>query len=276
MQRAINTRLSHPQLDLIEAARHCAEIGFEAVELTVEPSGPLTPAADEKTCRRLHQDLRDVGLGATSLTGGPGPAPSLGAPDEDERERARAGILAMLDRAMWLGARAIVVEPGFVGGWNAAKPRSRYADTLYQTYESLRGLTFEAEARGVSIALRNVNLLGRFLLSPVETAELIDRVNSPWVGVCLDTGLALSTGYPEDWVSSLGPRIVRVRVSDYDLSRGGPDAICDPCDGDVDWPAVMQALADVGYDGALIYDGAGDPADIKQRLDRLMAMRSGA
>lgn len=296
MRRAINTRVFGPQVDPAEAARRCAEVGFEGMELTIEPEVPLTSGTDEKTCRRLRQDIRDAGVRVTSLTMRDHREASYGSPVEAERERARAMTLAMLDRAMWLGAGAIVVVPAIVGEWNAPRPKTTYAEALHRTYESLRDLVYEAEARGVSIAIRNVNLLARFLLSPVETADLIDRVNSPWLGVCLDTGCAMSTGYPDDWIRSLGPRIVCVHLSDYDLSRIGPDALCPPFDGDIDWPAVMEALVEVGYDGPLVWDGPlprdglltpdgpltrddqlahdGEPnaAEIKQRLDRLLAM----
>ena len=49
-------------------------------------------------------------------------------------------------------------------------------------------------------------------------------------------------------------------------------------DGDVDWPAVRQALADVGYTGSATVElDGGDEAylrDVSQRLDRLVLGRS--
>ena len=49
-------------------------------------------------------------------------------------------------------------------------------------------------------------------------------------------------------------------------------------DGDVDWPAVRQALADVGYNGSATVElKGGDEAylrDVSRRVDRLILGRA--
>ena len=183
------------------------------------------------------------------------------------------GRIREIVRAAWLGAEAILVVPAVVGAWDSPTLQTPYADALNHTHDALSALAGEAEGRSVVIAVENVNVYSRFLLSPVETADLIDRVNSPWVGVYFDTANVLPTGYPQDWIATLGPRIRRVHIKDFDLSQRGMEGFCAPFDGDVDWPAVMQALADAGYTGPLTYEGTGDLPDIKARLDKLIAMQ---
>ena len=108
--------------------------------------------------------------------------------------------------------------PGVVGRWNAREPAVRYEDALLYAHDALRALSFEAEARNVIIGIENV--WNRFLLSPVEMRELIDQVNSAWVRVYLDVGNVLKFGYPQDWIDSLGSRIIRVHAKDYRLEVG--------------------------------------------------------
>ncbi len=175
----------------------------------------------------------------------------------------------MLDRAAWIGTDAILVVPAVVGRAGDATPTTRYADALNRTYDALAQLRFEAEDRGVRIALENV--WNRFLLSPIETAGLIDRLATPWIGVYFDTGNVMPFGYPEDWIATLGPRIVRVHLKDYALARPGPDGFCPLGEGDVNWPAVITALkTHAGYKGPMTYEGPGDPNEIAQRLDTIL------
>ena len=105
-----------------------------------------------------------------------------------------------------------------------------------------------------------------FLLSPVEMRDLVDRVGSPWVQVCLDTAAVQRHGFPADWVETLGRRIVNVHATD----RRQSDA-CLPGDGEVDWPAVAGALHRTGYTGPLVCMNAGDLNEMARRLDQILA-----
>lgn len=77
----------------------------------------------------------------------------------------------------------------------------------------------------------------------------IDQFDTPHVGSYFDAGNVLATGYPEHWIPILGERIKRVHFKDYRRAVGSVDGFCDLLSGDVNWPAVMQALSEIGYDG---------------------------
>jgi hexulose-6-phosphate isomerase len=197
---------------------------------------------------------------------------NYGSAEEADRRLARDLTGRMLDRAAALGAGAILVVPAVVGMAGEARMRVAYADAHHRTFDALSALRHEAESRSVTIAIENV--WNRFLLSPMEMADLIDQVNSPFVGVYFDVGNVLALGYPEDWIATLGGRIARVHVKDYNLSRPGMDGFCGLGEGDINWPGVIEALRSVGYAGPLTYEGSGEPVEIHRRLSNILAGRA--
>ena len=250
-------------------AASAARAGFEAIELTMDGEGLLTALSTQEQCSQITRVLQDAGLRIASLAGGLFREFSYTDPDPAMRQKARDLTRSGLDLASWLGTDALLVVPGVVGGWNDPVPRTGYADALARSFEMLCKLREDAEDHGISIAIENV--WNRFLLSPVEMRDLIDRINSPWVGAYFDIGNAMAFGYPQDWIEVLGRRIVRVHAKDYDLGRSGIDGFnCRLQEGSVDWPAVVAALEQAGYQGPMTYEGQGDPADIARRLRRIL------
>jgi hexulose-6-phosphate isomerase len=113
--------------------------------------------------------------------------------------------------------------------------------------ELIGGAIPQAKKLGVTLSIENV--WNKFLLSPLEMAAFIDQFDDPIVGAYFDAGNALATGYPEQWIRILGKRISRVHFKDYRRAVGSVDGFVDLLSGDVDWPAVMAALREVGYTG---------------------------
>jgi hexulose-6-phosphate isomerase len=270
MNAAINAWTFPPQTPPLSKSRWAATAGFAGCELVVSDEGPLRPDPCERVCaarparrqpRRAHRRPRDGLFWRFNYA----------APTRADRQRAHELTLQLLDRAAAAQAGAVLVVPAVVGKAGDPRPGVTYSDALLRTYDALAELRFAAEARAVVLALENV--WNRFLLSPVEAADLLDRINSPYVGFYLDTGNLLPYGYPEDWIATLGGRIARVHAKDYDLQRPGPAGFCPLGSGSVNWPAVVRALAACGYDGPLTYEGPGDPGEVCRRLKNILAGR---
>jgi hexulose-6-phosphate isomerase len=71
------------------------------------------------------------------------------------------------------------------------------------------------------------------------------------VGSYFDVGNVLAVGYPEHWIKILGRQIRRVHLKDYRRAVGSVDGFVEILSGDVNWPAVMESLRTVGYNGWL-------------------------
>jgi hexulose-6-phosphate isomerase len=266
---SINAWTFDPGLDARALADAAARSAAEAIELTFGTEGLLTDHSTQQDCREIATAMADKGLRIASLATALFWQVNYGHEDPAVRQRAEDLTRTGLDLAAWLGTDALLVVPAVVGRWNDPAPRIAYGDALDRTCEALARLRHDAEDRGVQIGLENV--WNRFLLSPRELRDLLDRINSPWVGAYFDIGNVLAFGYPRDWIRTLGRRIVRVHAKDYDLARTGPEGFnCALGEGSVDWPAVVAALREVGYDGPVTYEGRADAADAVVRLRKIL------
>jgi L-ribulose-5-phosphate 3-epimerase len=268
MQKGISASTFDVSVPLAEAAKQTAAAGFRVFEAVVTESGALRIDADQAAYREAGEAIRAAGLEVGALACDLHWNCSFTSPDSRERMRAHELAVALLDRARWIGAPVVIVVPGVIGRPDEKAPRARYTDALTRAASALRRLWPEGELRGVQIAIENA--CSRFLLSPVEMRELIDQVNSPWVGACFDVGNVRHIGYPQDWIATVARRIARVRLRDYRIGGPGTAGDCPLGEGDVDWPAVMTALKNAEYEGPLVYEGPGDPKDISARMDRII------
>jgi len=146
-------------------------------------------------------------------------------------------------------------------------------DHAYDTsQEAIRRLIPIAAETGVVIAVENV--WNNLFVDPRHFAHFIDSFQSPWVKAYLDLGNHVKYSRTEHWVAILGKRIAKCHVKDFKLNpnrRGGE--FVDIRDGSVDWPAVRQALDDVGYDGWMTIEGSGGLSleEQNRRLDLILA-----
>lgn len=268
MYAAINTWTFPEQTRPGEQIMAAASAGFSGIELVVSVDGALRFDSPSSECAALARQAQDCGIRICGLASAAFWKINYGSHDEAVRRQACELTLHALDRAAELRAEAILVIPAVPCRYDEYRMQVRYSDALKRTLEGLLSLRSEAEARQVAIAIENV--WNRFLLSPVEFAQLIDRVGSPFVGAYFDVGNVVAFGFPEDWIATLGRRIKRVHAKDYNVTKGGLSGFCPLGEGSVDWLKVAAALREVGYDGPLTYEGGGDLADIRRRLLKIL------
>ena len=159
---------------------------------------------------------------------------------------------------------AILVHPGQLS------VQGTYQQAWDNLVGTLRDLVPVAERYQVAIGLENV--WNKFLLSPKEMREIVDEINSDWVGVYLDTANMMAYGYPEHWIRELGNRIKRVHLKDFNR---GEHRFVNLLDGDTDWSTVMRELRSVGYTDSVIHEVGGDreaQIDLAERMRKIVSM----
>jgi L-ribulose-5-phosphate 3-epimerase len=99
-----------------------------------------------------------------------------------------------------------------------------------------------------------------------------------------DVGNVVTQEWPEHWIRTLGPRIVKVHVKEYSRKirdERGPSAgfQVELMAGDSDWPVTMAALDAVGYTGWLIAEQYRPPnitdaewlGGVSKKMDDILA-----
>ena len=227
--------------------RMAKEAGYDGVEVALDETGEISLTSTQADMAAVREAADRHSIALYSVASGLYWKYSLSADDPAEREKARSVVAKQLQVAAWLGCDTILIIPGSVKcGFSADAPIVPYQLVYDRALAAIRELAPVAEKLGVAIGLENV--WNQFLLSPLEMRDLIDQAGSTAVGAYFDAGNVLAFGYPDQWIRILGSRIRKVHIKDYRTAVGGLAGFVDLLAGDVDFPAVMAALRDVGYD----------------------------
>lgn len=199
----------------------------------------------------------------------------LSHPDPKVRENGLNGLLQAIKDSKAYGGTTVLLVVGVVN------KEISYADAYTRTQEEIKKALPLATELGIKIAFENV--WNMFLLSPLEFARYIDEFQNPQVGAYFDVGNVVNYGWPEQWIKTLGKRILKVDVKEYSRARrdkNGPYAgFGAPLgEGDCDWPAVLKALAEVGITeawGTAEVTGGGKErlTDISTRMDKILQIK---
>jgi len=252
------------------AAKAARAAGFDGIELCIGESGVLTPATDEATCRAYAAAVAREGLALRTLASGMSWGCSPTHPDAAVRRKAIELHQAALQRAAWLGCRAMLFVPGAVViPWAADYKPVRYDRAVAWAREAVGELGATAARVGVDLAVENV--WNGLFYSPLELAEFVDSFRNPRVGVYFDVGNVLNhQQWPPHWIELLGARIRAVHVKDFKLSVGTLAGFCDLLAGDVPFPEIMAALRGIGYDGTLTAEMMPPDATLLERTSKAM------
>lgn len=182
-----------------------------------------------------------------------------------------AGLKTSFRNASFWGADTVLLVPGVVN------PDTSYQEAWDRSQAQIRKMIPLAEEVKVIIAVEEV--WNKFLLSPLEFARYIDEFRSPWVRAYFDVGNVVLYGYPQDWIRTLGKRIVKLHMKDFSFRENQTikKRVADFVmlrEGDIDWKEVYRALAEIGYQGSATVelDGGGKAylEDVSRRFDLIL------
>ncbi|MDH5398465.1 MAG: sugar phosphate isomerase/epimerase [Cyclobacteriaceae bacterium] len=194
-------------------------------------------------------------------------------PDAGVRAKGLDGLKTAIKDAKAYGSSTVLLVPGRV------TKEVAYDVAYKRSQDEIRKVLPMAEEYGVKIAIENV--WNMFLFSPLEMARYIDELESDWVGAYFDVGNIVNYGWPEHWIRILGKRIIKVDIKEYSRAirdKEGPSAGFRPKlgEGDCDWPEVVKALEEVGYNGwtsAEVRGGGEDRLrEISQNMDKILGL----
>ena len=167
----------------------------------------------------------------------------------------------------------MLVVPGTVSGFSPGSPITHYQTAYDNALKSLEELRAATTSTGVSIGIENV--WNKFLFSPIEFRDFLDKANNPLVGCYFDVANIIITGHAEHWIDILGKHVKKIHFKDFKREVATIDGFCDLLDGDVDYPAVMKSLRAIGYNGpvtAEFFNAEADLPKISAAMDKIAAM----
>ena len=238
------------------------DTGFECIEAQT--------VTDPRAAEEIKKAAEDTGINIHSVMNMAHWEFPFSSADPAVVAKGMEGMKTSLHNAKLWGAETVLLVPAVVN------PQTRYADAWTRSQANIRQLIPLAAELKVIIAIEEV--WNKFLLSPLEFARYLDEFNSPWVRAYLDVGNMVLYGYPQDWIRTLGKRIVRVHLKDFKVKSKGfspfEAEFVNLGEGDIDWSEVKKALAEVKYSGPVTCElNPGDEAylrDLSARVDRLV------
>ncbi len=248
MKKGINFWSFQENTPLETAAKLAKDAGFDGIEFCMAQSGPLGLNSKDADILSVKRMTEDIGLEIPSLASWVPWEHSLTSNNSKDREIAKDVIKKLINAGALLGVDTVLVVPGYVGvDFVPGTEICKYDEVYDRSQEAIASL--EPFARDHNVVMGIENVWNKFLLSPLEFRTFVDSFNSDFVGVYFDVGNVLLTGYPEHWIEILGQRIKKVHFKDYRREPGGFGAFVDLLAGDVNYPAVMEAFKEIGYDG---------------------------
>lgn len=251
MKKGINIWSFRGGLSAREYINMAKDAGYDGIEFALDETGVITLESSDDEIREIKRIAEGEGLDTPSLASGLYWKYPLTSSNEEIRKKSMDIVKKQLDAAALLGADTILVVSGLVGADFIPGCEVTEYDVAYdRSLEALTQLKEYAEKVKVNIGLENV--WNKFLLSPLEMRDYIDKIDSPYVGAYFDVGNVVYSGYPEHWIKILGSRIKKVHFKDFKARVGNINGFVDLLSGDVNYPGVMEQLEKVGYDDYVI------------------------
>ncbi len=262
LKKAVHLGMITGNLPILDRFKLAKDLGFDGLEVDSpgESKAEILKARDA------------TGLGIADVIDSVHWKDALSDPDPAVRARGLEGLKTALHDCRDFGCTSVLLVPGVV------TKQISYADAYARSQSEIRKAVPLAEQLEVKIAIENV--WNQFLLSPLEAARYVDEFQSPAVGWHFDVGNIVNYGWPEQWIRILNKRIAKIHVKEFSRAKRDKEGLWKGFDvelmeGDCDWPAVMQALDEVGYQGWLIAEILGGDArrlqNIAERMDRILA-----
>jgi len=235
--------------------------GFEAIEMQTIAS------ADEAA--EIRDAAAKAGLRIHSVMNSDHWKMPLSSADPAVVSGSVKGMETSMRNAKLWGADTVLLVPAVVDA------QTSYQDAWTRSQRVIRERLLPL-AKELNVVIGIEEVWNKFLLSPLEFARYVDEFESPLVRAYFDVGNVVFYGYPQDWIRTLGPRIVKVHVKDFSLDRsGGKFTWKNVGEGDIDWVDVRRALSEVKYNGYITTEVSGGDAayltDLSARLDRFLA-----
>jgi L-ribulose-5-phosphate 3-epimerase len=257
IRKAVLFSMLPTSMSVAERFQLAHDAGFEQVECGTTP--------DVSKAEELLAGAKQANIRIHSVMNSDHWRFPLSSPDPAVVAKCVDGMETSIRNAKLWGADTVLLVPAVVN------PEVSYHDAWERSQQQIRKMIPLAKESKVIIAVEEV--WNKFLLSPLEFARYVDDFNSPWVKAYFDVGNVVFYGYPQDWIRTLGSRIVKLHFKDFRFRKGLTEFV-NLQEGDIDWKQIHAALASIGYQGSATVELKNGDADylkdVSRRVDSIL------
>jgi len=219
-----------------------AEHGFDGIEPTFLHGKLPSPERHFEDARILRSIADSRRIRIPSMRGGRNFWTSAASGDENIRTGGIEHARRALEVLSVTGGDVLLVVPGEL------TPAVSYEEHWKRAVKFARSIGDIAAAMGMRIGLENTE--AGFPANLEDWKLFLREIDHDHVGMYLDVGNIVwqDVGEPAEWIRSLSPWIERIHFKDAYRS----ERLVQLLEGEVPWPAVMQALRDIDYRGWII------------------------
>jgi hexulose-6-phosphate isomerase len=230
------------------------KLGMEGVE--VDSPGAFDKdelkAASQKTGVKIHGVIDSVHWRDT-----------LSDPDEAVRARGLAALRGAIEDAAFFESDTVLLVPGVVKG------SVTYEQCYERSQAEIKKVLPLAAERKIKILIETVG--NNFITKPEQMISFVNDLASPWAGAYFDCSNMIRHGVSSaEWIRRLGKMMVKFDFKGFSKTKGRVPI----GEGDEDWPEVLKALGEIGYDGWATSEVSGggerELADIAARMKRVL------
>jgi hexulose-6-phosphate isomerase len=261
IKKAVEFEMLPKSMSIADRFQLARDVGFEQIECPTMPDqheADEAKKAAEKTGLRIHSVMNMAHWEYP-----------LSSADPAVVAKSVKGMETSLRNAHFWGADTVLLVPAVVNA------QTSYHDAWVRSQEQIRKLIPMAQDLKVIIGVEEV--WNKFLLSPLEFVRYIDEFSSPWIRAYFDVGNVVIFGYPQDWIRTLGKRIVKLHIKDFKFQKREVAEWVPLREGEINWPEVYKALAEIGYTGSATVElDGGNEAYLREVNKRFDLILSGA
>jgi L-ribulose-5-phosphate 3-epimerase len=232
------------------------KLGMEGVE--VDSPGSFDKdelkAASQKTGIKIHGVIDSVHWRDT-----------LSDPDERVRAKGLAALRGAIEDAAFFESDTVLLVPGVVKG------SVTYEQCYERSQAEIKKVLPLAAERKIKILIETVG--NNFITKPEQMISFVNDLASPWAGAYFDCSNMIRHGVSSaEWIRRLGKMMVKFDFKGFSKAKGRVPI----GEGDEDWPEVLKALGEIGYDGWATSEvsggGEAELADIAARMKRVLGV----
>lgn len=245
-----------PSYTLDETIKRIASLGYDGIEIGAAAPHAYPPHLGADRRAQVRDLFQEHGIALSSMlpapSGGPGNNPA--SPYIEERRATVEHYKELAELVAFWGGKTLIYLPGWIIFGTSRRQAWAWSR------EVLTEVAHAIAHTGVTLVIEPTSHDTNLCVSADDAIELMQDVNLPNVKLMFDTfHVNYSREVSTDYIYKMGADLKHIHISDNDRLPPGM--------GVIDFPAVVDAMIDIEFDGYLTMETGFHRRGIEPDLD---------